>query len=297
MEALASRLLAFLTLGFHAWWHTRPRALLVAAAILEAPTVSYDFARSLRVALREYAPDVGLEGAKFYNGSLSDLYMQMIPWQSTVREAFSRGELPLWNPYMLAGTVLAALYDPETAQLTFSLAGHLPPLIVPRGETQGDVPLSFAQERLWFLVQMNPESPAYNMLHTLWLHGRLDAWALRRSLDALVRRLIDAASARIKVAERERRDRCRAVCRAFLRAGAGDRVAVLLRVRRGDGDRAGRLDGQVGGAEGDRRAVRQIALSVTSVSRKARSCGLFFCPAHKKSPLRKSRCGPYQAVY
>ena len=29
-------------------------------------------------------------------------------------------------------TVLAALYDPETRQLTFSLAGHLPPLIVPR---------------------------------------------------------------------------------------------------------------------------------------------------------------------
>ena len=29
-------------------------------------------------------------------------------------------------------TVLAAVYDPETRQLTFSLAGHLPPLIVPR---------------------------------------------------------------------------------------------------------------------------------------------------------------------
>jgi serine phosphatase RsbU (regulator of sigma subunit) len=29
-------------------------------------------------------------------------------------------------------TVLAALYDPVTRQLTFSLAGHLPPLIVPR---------------------------------------------------------------------------------------------------------------------------------------------------------------------
>lgn len=43
----------------HTPFSTDPAAL-VAAAILDAPTVTYDFARSLRVALREYAPDVVL---------------------------------------------------------------------------------------------------------------------------------------------------------------------------------------------------------------------------------------------
>lgn len=57
--------------------------------------------------LQEYAADYGA-GTSAHNGTLSDLYMQMMPWQSTVREAYSRGELPLWNPYMLSGSVLAA---------------------------------------------------------------------------------------------------------------------------------------------------------------------------------------------
>ncbi len=55
--------------------------------------------------------------AKIHNGTISDLYMQLIPWQSAVRSSLGRGEWPLWNPYMLCGTVLAANmqsapYDP-----------------------------------------------------------------------------------------------------------------------------------------------------------------------------------------
>jgi hypothetical protein len=52
-----------------------------------------------------------------HNGALSDLYLQMIPWQSAVRQSLSRMEWPLWNPYLLCGTLLApnmqsAVYDP-----------------------------------------------------------------------------------------------------------------------------------------------------------------------------------------
>ncbi len=49
-------------------------------------------------------------------------------------------------------------------------------------------PLSFAQERLWFLDQMAPESSAYNIVDALRLRGRLDVAALARAWNALVAR-------------------------------------------------------------------------------------------------------------
>ncbi|MDB4951685.1 MAG: tycC3 [Gemmatimonadetes bacterium] len=50
------------------------------------------------------------------------------------------------------------------------------------------VPLSFAQERLWFLDQMEPGAAAFNLPITLRLRGALDADALRRALGEITRR-------------------------------------------------------------------------------------------------------------
>jgi amino acid adenylation domain-containing protein len=55
----------------------------------------------------------------------------------------------------------------------------------PRG---GDLPLSFAQERLWFVDQLKPGSAFYNVAFPLWLRGPLDAAALERAFAAVVRR-------------------------------------------------------------------------------------------------------------
>jgi amino acid adenylation domain-containing protein len=52
----------------------------------------------------------------------------------------------------------------------------------------GKLPLSFAQQRLWFLDQFEPGNPAYNIAVTLHVRGAIDASALRRSLDELLRR-------------------------------------------------------------------------------------------------------------
>jgi amino acid adenylation domain-containing protein/non-ribosomal peptide synthase protein (TIGR01720 family) len=51
-----------------------------------------------------------------------------------------------------------------------------------------DLPLSYAQQRLWFLDQLEPGSAVYNVPHTVRLEGRLDVAALEWSLRELARR-------------------------------------------------------------------------------------------------------------
>ncbi len=64
-----------------------------------------------------------------------------------------------------------------------------PPPLVPAPRQPGfRPPLSFAQERLWFLDRMQPGTPAYNLPSAVRLEGRLDALAFDRALREVVRR-------------------------------------------------------------------------------------------------------------
>ncbi|MBS2967085.1 non-ribosomal peptide synthetase, partial [Actinocrinis puniceicyclus] len=60
------------------------------------------------------------------------------------------------------------------------------PVAVPRDG--GPLPLSFAQERLWFLWRLAPQSAAYNAPVALRLRGALDAAALQEAVSAVVAR-------------------------------------------------------------------------------------------------------------
>lgn len=52
----------------------------------------------------------------------------------------------------------------------------------------GGAPLSFAQQQLWFLNQLEPDNPAYNIPAVIRLDGRLDVEALRQSITEIIRR-------------------------------------------------------------------------------------------------------------
>jgi len=59
---------------------------------------------------------------------------------------------------------------------------------IPRRTTREPIPLSFGQQRLWFLNQLEPESPFYNEAKAIRLIGALDVEALRKALDKIVAR-------------------------------------------------------------------------------------------------------------
>ncbi len=122
----------------------------------------------------------GVTESFFDLGGHSLLATQLI---SRVRSAFGV-DLPLralFEHPTVAG--LAATIDAALSEERDLVA---PPIeSIPR---VGDLPLSFAQQRLWFLHRVEPESPAYNLPAAVRLRGSLRISALGAALNEIVRR-------------------------------------------------------------------------------------------------------------
>ncbi|MFP5288698.1 MAG: condensation domain-containing protein, partial [Thermoanaerobaculia bacterium] len=122
----------------------------------------------------------GVEDDFFALGGHSLLANQVV---SRIREALGI-ELPLHT--FFSYPTVAALAERVAEARRSGAAAAPPPLIA--GERRGDEPLSFAQQRLWFLNQLDPESTAYHVAVALRLTGALSPRALAASLALVVER-------------------------------------------------------------------------------------------------------------
>ncbi len=82
--------------------------------------------------------------------------------------------------------------NPTIAGLSAIIAGAKgagsPVLRIAKRSAAGPCELSSGQEQLWFLQQLLPASPAYNVVDVVHIDGRYDASAMERALQELARR-------------------------------------------------------------------------------------------------------------
>ncbi|HKR15496.1 MAG TPA: amino acid adenylation domain-containing protein [Pyrinomonadaceae bacterium] len=102
---------------------------------------------------------------------------------SRVRETF-RVDLPLRNLFITP--TIAGLAAQIESERNAGREIETPPMLLVSREAE--LPLSFAQERMWFLNQLDPHSSTYNMSTALRLGGSLNATALGQSFTELLRR-------------------------------------------------------------------------------------------------------------
>jgi len=122
---------------------------------------------------------VGIHDNFFELGGHSLLATQAI---SRLREAFQI-EVPLRSLFE----------SPTVATVTESLLQYraeqqlkAPP--IKRASRQGELPLSFAQQRLWFLDQLQPGNPAYNIPAAVRLKGALNVAVLEQTFQEIIKR-------------------------------------------------------------------------------------------------------------
>src|SRR5439155_9409008 len=123
--------------------------------------------------------EVGVCDNFFDLGGHSLLATQVI---SRVREVF-QVEVPVYT--LFEAPTVEGLAESIDTQLR--AGANLKPSHLERVARTGTLPLSYAQQRLWFIHQLDPDSQAYNIPLAVRLTGRLDLAALSATLTEVGR--------------------------------------------------------------------------------------------------------------
>jgi hypothetical protein len=78
--------------------------------------------------------------------------------------------------------------EQSSTQLVNKVANGTASHAIPRRRPGEPYPLSFSQQRLWFLDQLAPGDSTYNIPYAMTIRGPLDVLSLQRALDAIVGR-------------------------------------------------------------------------------------------------------------
>ncbi len=126
-----------------------------------------------------HCENAGASDNFFELGGHSLLAMRLV---SKLRETF-KVELPLRD--MLEAATLAEMARAIDAALQ---GAPIEVASIRRRSPEREAPLSFAQQRLWLIQHLEPESTAYNVYNAIRIRGPLNVVALEKALNEIVRR-------------------------------------------------------------------------------------------------------------
>lgn len=124
-------------------------------------------------------PRVSITDNFFQLGGHSLLATQII---SRIRSVF-QVEVPLQTLFESPTLVNLAQKIEEAFKAGSKLSAR-----IEKAERDDTSPVSFAQQRLWFIDQLDPGSPAYNIINTSRLQGKLNVNALEQAVSEILRR-------------------------------------------------------------------------------------------------------------
>ncbi|HEX5887025.1 MAG TPA: amino acid adenylation domain-containing protein [Pyrinomonadaceae bacterium] len=143
-----------------------------------------------RTPVEELLAGIWTDVLKIERVSLNDNFFELGGHSLLVTRLVSRAEAHFGVELPLKLFFESATLSEQAAQVEATLGSehglHAPPIVrMPRNR---NLPLSFSQQRLWFIYQLEPSTSAYNIPTAVRLSGSLDITSLRRTLNEVVRR-------------------------------------------------------------------------------------------------------------